>query len=120
MEIDRINYDFYINCFFLLQNFWILLVFAPPLFPLPNCLPFFHILTKIDLCTKFNLKKIKIKDRRYTSYREKKKTIFSWGEKIKFSIEDIIFDFGIINPTPIDLTKDFQMLNVVKYFDRYH
>lgn len=82
--------------------------------------PFFHILTKIDLCKKFNLKRIAIGKKRYNEPDKKTPTIFSWGNRIKFSIEDIIFDFGIINPTPIDLTLNFHMLNIIKYLDRYY
>ena len=81
--------------------------------------PSFHILTKIDLCKRFNLKAIEFKGKKIKIHQQIVKSIFSWGAKIKFSIEDVILDYGMTNPIPIDLTKNTQILDLVKHLDRY-
>jgi GTPase SAR1 family protein len=82
-------------------------------------IPSFHILTKTDLCKLFNLKKIDFEEKKFKIHQESSKSIFSWGKKIKFSIEDVILDYGMMNPIPINLTKSTQVLDLVKYLDRY-
>lgn len=82
-------------------------------------IPFFHILTKTDLLNiSITISKRKKKEN-FKTQMEKFKNIFLWTNKLKFSIEDIILDFGMINPTIIDITKKLELLNLVKYIDRY-
>ena len=82
-------------------------------------IPFFHILTKTDLLNISITISKKKKKENFKTQIEKFKNIFLWTNKLKFSIEDIILDFGMINPTIIDITKKLELLNLVKYIDRY-
>lgn len=52
-------------------------------------------------------------------FNSRNKTIFLWSEKLRYSIEDILLDFGIINPVPINLNENFQLLTLKRHLEQY-
>ena len=76
-------------------------------------LMFYHILTKTDLLENCNYS-----TKNCFHFFKNEKTVFSWSKKLKFSIEDIIFDFGMISPVTVNLSKNHQILNLIKYLDQ--
>jgi len=84
-----------------------------------TAIPFFHILTKTDLMKNYNRVLTNFNEDTSNFSRNKRKNIFSWSDKLKFSIDDVILDFGMVNPTPINLTKNTQLLNLVKHIERF-
>lgn len=79
---------------------------------------FFHILTKTDLVKMFQkYEKKKIEEKSKIS-QDETQNIFSWSNKFRFSIEDVILDFGMIYPTPIDLNQNIHLLNLVKNLEK--
>jgi len=63
------------------------------------------------------MKKKKVEEKSKISHEETQ-NIFSWSNKFKFSIEDVVLDFGMIYPTPIDLNKNIHLLNLVKNLEK--
>jgi GTPase SAR1 family protein len=81
-------------------------------------LPFFHVLTKTDLLKKNFITRKTVKKDNFKIYKKNFKDIFSWSNNLKFSIEDIILDFGMINPTPINPFESIHLLNLIKHLDK--
>ena len=80
---------------------------------------FFHILTKTDLVKNLNLFKKKMEKKSNKIFSRKDRTIFSWSDKLRYSVEDILLDFGIINPIPINLNENIQLLTLKRHLEQY-
>lgn len=81
-------------------------------------LPFFSVLTKTDLLERNFLRCKTIKKEVFKIYKKKSINIFSWSNTLKLSIEDIILDFGMINPTPINPFENAHLLNLITHLDK--
>ena len=80
---------------------------------------FFHILTKTDLVK--NLPQYEKKKKENSKiFKHRDQNIFSWSDKLKFSIEDFIFDFGFTYPTAINLYQNSNILNLIKKLEKFN
>jgi len=82
-------------------------------------IPFFHILTKTDLLKNYNTICKNYKETTIFITKAKLKDIFSWSNKLNFSLDNIILDFGMINPTPINLTETSHLLDLIKHLEKF-
>ena len=78
---------------------------------------FYHILTKIDLLLKYNLLNRVVRGRKWGKYKDEPENFSIWNLKLKYSLEDIIFDFGVMNPNPLNLSENKHLLSLVKNLD---
>ena len=79
---------------------------------------FFHILTKTDLVKNFTQNEKKKREENSKKIQNFNQNIFSWGNKLKFSIEDFIYDFGFTYPLSIDLFQNSHLLNLIKKLEK--
>lgn len=79
---------------------------------------FFHILTKTDLIKKYEQYEENKIEEKSKIFQDETQNIFSWSNKFRFSIEDVILDFGMIYPTPINLNQNIHLLNLVKNLEK--
>ena len=78
---------------------------------------FYHILTKIDLLLKYNLLNRVVRGKKWEKYKDEPENFSIWNLKLKYSLEDIIFDFGVMNPNPLNLSENKHLLSLVKNLD---
>ena len=78
---------------------------------------FYHILTKIDLLLKYNLLNRVVRGKKWEKYKDEPENFSIWNRKLKYSLEDIIFDFGVMNPNPLNLSENKHLLSLVKNLD---
>ena len=79
---------------------------------------FFHILTKTDLVKNFTQNEKKKREENSKKIQNFNQNIFSWGNKLKFSIEDFIYDFGFTYPLSVDLFENSHLLNLIKKLEK--